>query len=128
MRGRRSIQATGTELLEEDVVDVVDDTDIAVKTSDEEDVQLVELVEVNEGAEGRRDRRQKRGQIADIPELPPMPIPPSESDDKIPESAYHPPDLQLNKPIICPECDCRFEAPLDIKAARCPICGDSIVI
>ena len=128
MRGRRSFQATGTVLLEEDVVDVVDDTDIAVKTSEEDDVQLVELVEVNEGAEGRRGRRQKRGQIADIAELPPMPIPPPEPDDKIPESAYHPPDLQLNKPIICPECDCRFEAPLDIKAARCPICGDNIVL
>ena len=128
MRGRRSFQATGTVLLEEDVVDVVDDTDIAVKTSEEDDVQLVELVEVNEGAEGRRGRRQKRGQITDVPELPPMPIPPPEPDVNIREAAYRPPELQLNKPIICPECDSRFEAPLDIQAARCPVCGDNIAL
>ena len=128
MRGRRSFQATGTVLLEEDVVDVVDDTDIAVKTSEEDDVQLVELVEVNEGAEGRRGRRQKRGQITAVPELPPMPIPPPEPDVNIPEAAYRPPELQLNKPIICPECDSRFEAPLDIQAARCPVCGDNIAL
>ena len=128
MRGRRSFQATGTVLLEEDVVDVVEDTDIAVKTSEEDDVQLVELVEDNEGAEGRRGRRQKRGQITDIPELSPMPVPLPEPDVKIPELAHQLPDLQLNKPIICPECDCRFEAPLDIKAARCPVCGDNIVL
>jgi hypothetical protein len=128
MRGRKNFQAAGTVLLEEDVVDVVDDTDIAVKTSEEDDVQLVELVEVNEGAEGRRGRRQNRDQITDIPELPPMPIPPPESDVKIPEVAYPPPELQLNKPIICPECDSRFEAPLDIQATRCPVCGDNIVL
>jgi hypothetical protein len=128
MRGRRNFQAMGTVLLEEDVVDVVDDTDIAVKTSEEDDVQLVELVEVNEGAEGRRGRRQNREQITDVPELPPMPIPPPEPDDKIPEAAYLPPELQLNKPIICPECDSRFEAPLDIQATRCPVCGDNIVL
>ena len=128
MRGRRNFQAAGTVLLEEDVVDVVDDTDIAVKTSEEDDVQLVELVEVNEGAEGRRGRRQNRGQIADVLELPPMPIPTPEPDVKIPEEASRPPDLQLNKPIICPECDSRFEAPLDIQAAKCPICGENIAL
>ena len=128
MRGRRNFQAAGTVLLEEDVVDVVDDTDIAVKTSEEDDVQLVELVEVNEGAEGRRGRRQNRGQIADVLELPPMPIPTPEPDVKIPEEASRPPDLQLNKPIICPECDSRFEAPLDIQAAKCPVCGENIAL
>jgi DNA-directed RNA polymerase subunit RPC12/RpoP len=110
------------------VVDVVDDTDIAVKTSEEDDVQLVELVEVNEGAEERRGRRQNREQITDVPELPPMPIPPPEPDVEIPEAAYPLPELQLNKPIICPECDSRFEAPLDIQATRCPVCGDNIVL
>tara|TARA_B100000749_G_scaffold239844_1_gene199440 strand:- start:297 stop:1538 length:1242 start_codon:yes stop_codon:yes gene_type:complete len=128
MRGRRNFQAAGTVLLEEDVVDVVDDTDIAVKTSEEDDVQLVELVEVNEGAEGRRGRRQNRGQIADVLELPPMPIPTPAPDVKIPEEAFRPPDLQLNKPIICPECDSRFEAPLDIQAAKCPVCGENIAL
>ena len=128
MRGRRNFQAAGTVLLEEDVVDVVDDTDIAVKTSEEDDVQLVELVEVNEGAEGRRGRRQNRSQIVDVLELPPIPIPTPEPDVKIPEEASRPPDLQLNKPIICPECDSRFEAPLDIQAAKCPVCGENIAL
>ena len=129
MRGRRKVEASGTVLLEEDVVDVVDDADIAVKTGVEDDANLVELVEVNEEFEGRRGRRRKRGQMAaEAPELPPTPILPPEPDADVPEVPFSPPELQLNKPVICSKCDSKFEAPLDIRAARCPVCGENIAL
>ena len=129
MRGRKKVEASGTVLLEEDVVDVVDDADIEVKMSFEDDANLVELVEVSEGSEGRRGRRRKRVQKAvETPEIPPTPTPPQESDAEVLEVPFSPPELQLNKPVICPECDSRFEAPLDIQVARCPVCGDNISI
>jgi hypothetical protein len=129
MRGRRKIEVSGTVLLEEDVVDVVDDADIAVKTNVEDDANLVELVEVNEGPVGRQGRRRKRSQmVAEVPELPPTPIPAQEPDAEAFEVPLSPPELQLNKPVICSECDSRFEAPLDIRAARCPVCGVNIAL
>ncbi len=129
MRGRRKVEASGTVLLEEDVVDVVDDADIAVKTGAEDDVNLVELVEVNEEFEGRRSRRRKRIQMAtEAPELPSTPTLPSEHDAEVPEVPFSPPELQLNRPVICSECNSKFEAPLDIRAARCPVCGENIAL
>ena len=129
MRGRRKVEASGTVLLEEDVVDVVDDADIAVKTSVEDDVNLVELVEVNEEFEGRRSRRRKRIQMAaETPELPTTPPRPPEPDAEAPEAPFSPPELQLNRPVVCSECDSKFEAPLDIRAARCPVCGENIAL
>jgi hypothetical protein len=129
MRGRRKVEASGTVLLEEDVVDVVDDADIAVKTGAEDDVNLVELVEVNEEFEGRRSRRRKRIKMAaEAPELPSTPTLPPEPDAEVAEVPFSPPELQLNKPVICSECDSKFEAPLDIRAARCPVCGENIAL
>jgi hypothetical protein len=129
MRGRRKVEASGTVLLEEDVVDVVDDADIAVKTGLEDDVNLVELVEVNEEFEGRRSRRRKRIQMAaETPELPATPPLSPEPDAEVPEVPFSSPELQLNRPVICSECDSKFEAPLDIRAARCPVCGENIAL
>jgi len=100
-----------------------------VKTNVEDDANLVELVEVNEGPVGRQGRRRKRSQmVAEVPELPPTPIPAQEPDAEAFEVPLSPPELQLNKPVICSECDSRFEAPLDIRAARCPVCGVNIAL
>ena len=127
MRGRRRVEASGTVLLEEDVVDVVDDADIAVKTSEADDAQLVELVDVTEGAAGRKGRRQRRGQMVEAPELSPLPMLPPEPAGEALEGTQPPPELpQLNKPVICPSCDSRFEAPLDVQTTKCPVCGESI--
>ncbi len=127
MRGRRRVEASGTVLLEDDVVDVVDDADIAVKTSEADDVQLVELVDVTEGAAGRKGRRQRRGQVAEAPELPPLPMLPPEPAGEALDGTPPPPELpQLNKPVICPGCDSRFEVPLGVHITKCPVCGESI--
>ena len=128
MRRRRSVEASGSVLLEEDVVDVVDEDDIAVSTSEDEGSNLVELVELEGGAELRRGRRRKRSRAVPVPEPPPMPAPLPEPSADAPEAPPDPPELQLNKPVVCPGCDCRFETSLDVHAAKCPVCGENIAL
>ena len=128
MRRRRSVEASGSVLLEEDVVDVVDEDDIAVSTSEDEGSNLVELVELEGGAELRRGRRQKRSRAVPVPEPPPMPASLPEPSADAPEAPPDPPELQLNKPVVCPGCDCRFETSLDVHAAKCPVCGENIAL
>jgi len=128
MRGRRSVEASGSVLLEEDVVDVVDETDIAVRTSEDEGSNLVELVELDEGAELRRGRRRRRSQTVPVTEMPTMPAPSSEPSADATMTTPDPPELQLNKPVVCSGCVCSFEAPLDVQVARCPVCGENIVL
>ena len=115
-------------LLEEDVVDVVDEDDIAVSTSEDEGSNLVELVELEGGAELRRGRRRKRSRAVSVSEPPPMPAPLPEPNADAPEVPPDPPELQLNKPVVCSGCVCSFEAPLDVQVARCPVCGENIVL
>ena len=128
MRRRRSVEASGSVLLEEDVVDVVDEDDLAVSTSEDEGSNLVELVELDGGAELRRGRRRKRSQAVPDPELSPMPAPLPEPSADAPEATPDPPEPQLNKPVVCLGCDCRFETPPDVHAAKCPVCGENIAL
>jgi hypothetical protein len=116
-------------MLEEDVVDVIDEDDIAVTTSEVTDAQLVELVDINEGAGDRRERRERRSQVAAAPEpLPPLPpVPAPDAPEAPPEVALVLPELPLlNRPVICPSCSSRFEAPSDVKMAKCPVCDGRI--
>ena len=129
MKGRRRTEASGTVMLEEDVVDVIDEDDIAVTTSEVTDAQLVELVDINEGAGDRRERRERRSQVAAAPEpLPPLPpVPAPDAPEAPPEGALVPPELPpLNRPVMCPSCSSRFEAPSDVKMAKCPVCDGRI--
>jgi len=128
MRKRRSFEASGNVLLEEDVVDVVDEDDIAVSTSEDEGSNLVELVELDGGGELRRGRRRRRSQAAPAPEMPPMPVPLPEPSTDAPETTPDPDEPQLNKPVVCPGCDCRFETLVDVNAAKCPVCGENIAL
>ena len=129
MRGRRRTEASGSVLLEEDVVDVIDEDDIAVTTSEADDAQIVELVDINEGAGERRERRELRSSVATAPEaLPPLPAPEtSTAHEALPEGAPAPSELPpLNRPVMCPSCSSRFEAPAGVKTTKCPVCDERI--
>jgi len=129
MRGRRRTEASGSVLLEEDVVDVIDEDDIAVTTSEADDAQIVELVDINEGAGERRERRELRSSVATAPEaLPPLPAPEtSAAHEALPEGESAPPELPpLNRPVMCPLCSSRFEVPADVKTTKCPVCDERI--
>jgi hypothetical protein len=107
---------------------VVDEDDIAVSTSEDEGSNLVELVELDGGGELRRGRRRRRSQAAPAPEMPPMPVPLPEPSTDAPETTPDPDEPQMNKPVVCPGCDCRFETLVDVNAAKCPVCGENIAL
>ena len=132
MGGRRRKQAEGIVMLEDDVVDVIDDDDLTVKTIDTS--SIVEVVEVDaEKTSPRRERRQMRAINAEMNEIPP-PIPgmiqPTTNQGRIAEplppigEAPALPELPpMNKPVICPECGSRFDVAFELKMTRCPICA-----
>ena len=104
-------------MLEEDVVDVVDESDIKViaevRPEDPEEVELVEEVVIPTPA----------------PEIPPptlpipeMPVPESDSPADVPA----PPPL--NMPVVCPNCSSRFEIAMGNSSANCPVCDERIVL
>ena len=124
--GRRKKEAEGVVILEEDVVDVIDEDDIAVEEVDTS--SIVEVVDDSENTNiSRRSRREKRAieaQIADNLPLPMdaemPPIPTLENGIPMPEIAGLPP---LNRPVICPDCSSRFEVSTELTVTRCPICA-----
>ena len=132
MGGRRRKQAEGIVMLEDDVVDVIDDDDLTVKTIDTS--SIVEVVEVDaEKTSPRRERRQMRAINAEMNEIPP-PIPgmiqPTTNQGRIAEhlppigEAPALPELPpMNKPVICPECGSRFDVAFELKMTRCQICA-----
>ena len=114
---RSSGEASGIVMLEEDVVDVVDESDIKViaevRPEDPEEVELVEEVVIPTPA----------------PEIPPptlpipeMPVPESDSPADVPA----PPPL--NMPVVCPNCSSRFEIAMGNSSANCPVCDERIVL
>ena len=104
-------------MLEEDVVDVVDESDIKVvaeiKPEDSEEVELVnEVVNIPP--------------VQDMPNpvipLPDIPIPEAVSESALPA----PPPM--NMPVICPSCSSRFEIAMGNSSVNCPVCNERIVL
>jgi hypothetical protein len=112
-------------MLEEDVVDVIEETDITVKSSE---VELVEP-ELTEGASERKKRRETRSHTTIIADsLPDMPVPalpvmPTSGTSPIPGMPALP---AMNQPVICNECNGRFEVGSNLKMVKCPICDERI--
>ena len=109
--------ASGVVMLEEDVVDVVDESDIKVvaeiKPEDSEEVELVnEVVNIPP--------------VQDMPNpvipLPDIPIPEAVSESTLPA----PPPM--NMPVICPSCSSRFEIAMGNSSVNCPVCNERIVL
>ena len=102
-------------MLEEDVVDVVDETDIKVvaeiQHDETEEVELIEepVISVPEPA---------------MPPAPALPDPPAQG--LIPADASAPPPI--NRPVICHSCSSRFEIASGNTSANCPVCDERIVL
>ena len=131
MGGGRRRRAEGVVMLEEDVVDVIDEDDLAVDAVDTS--SIVEVVEEDSGSgTSRRERRQRRVVEAEMVEIaPPAPdmMPPPAGDTvaaPLPALGDAPglPGLPpINRPVVCPDCASRFEVAFDLKMTRCPICA-----
>ena len=108
--------ASGMVILEEDVVDVVDESDIKVVAEIQPDVsEEVELVE--------------EVIPTPVPEVSPtllnLPDSPTDQHENIPEAPAPPP---LNMPVVCPSCSSRFEVAMGNSSASCPVCDERIVL
>lgn len=110
-------EAPGVVMLEEDVVDVVDDSDIKVvaetRPEDSEEVELVEEAVV---------LTPPQEVVPPSLTIPEIPIPESEAQSDMPS----PP--ALNVPIICPNCSSRFEIAMGNSSTNCPVCDERIVL
>mgnify|MGYP003304224469 CR=1 FL=1 len=117
-RKRRKV-ATGNIILEDNVVDIVEPTDLEVKSSE------IELIDENidENSNLRRQRRNSRKMSNQSDEvvmaIPPQPIalPPPVDSLEMP---------QINRTILCPDCSARFEVASGLKMIKCPICENRI--
>ena len=110
-------EAPGVVMLEEDVVDVVDDSDIKVvaetRPEDSEEVELVEEAVV---------LTPPQEVVPPSLTIPEIPVPESEAQSDMPS----PP--ALNVPIICPNCSSRFEIAMGNSSTNCPVCDERIVL
>ena len=113
-------------ILEEDVVDVIVDTDISVSSSE---VELVDEQKTDsQNATDRRRRREYRSSNSDksVPNLADS----GEFTIRVPE---HSPPLPLPLPTIgtntrvsCQSCNAIFEIESGLKKFSCPVCGEKI--
>jgi DNA-directed RNA polymerase subunit RPC12/RpoP len=122
---KRTRVATGNIVLEENVVDIVESTDIEIKSSE---IELIdEEIEETNARKQRRDSRKNTNawntqmQLQEskqelVEPLQKMPLPPL----GVAETP------QINRPILCPECSSRFEVSMGLKMIKCPICDNRI--
>ena len=122
---KRTRVATGNIVLEENVVDIVESTDIEIKSSE---IELIdEEIEETNARKQRRDSRKNTNawntqmQLQEskqelVEPLQKIPLPPL-GVAEIP---------QINRPILCPECSSRFEVSMGLKMIKCPICDNRI--
>jgi len=129
---RRRTSAPGVVMLEEDVVDVILESDISVSSSD---VELVEEEVVqSEGASERKLRREIRSQPAPTSPLPPLPPPDMAiTPPNVPiaggvENSELPPPMPMNRNVLCESCGSRFEVSSGLKVAKCPVCDERITL
>ena len=122
-------RVTGTVILEEDVVDVIEETDIPIKSSDVELVEETTISETQASTE-RRKRREYRSMsgssLGNIPEIgdgsgysPPIPM-------HVPPSPLPVPPSGTNRRVICKSCNAIFEVESGLSRSKCPVCGERI--
>ena len=115
MGKKRRKTVSGNIVLEDNVVDIVDPTDIEIKSSE---IELIDP-EFTSGANIRKERREERKNIVSVnkeimPIMPEISIPaPNENIAQMPN---------MNRTVICSKCTSRFEVSMNLKTIKCPIC------
>ena len=113
---KRRKTTVGKIILEDNVVDIVEPTDIEIKASE---IELVDK-ELTEGASVRKERRNERKVVTpenndQLPNMPPIFIP-TPVDNMMPMP-------EINRPVMCPSCSVRFEVAMNLSMTKCPICN-----
>ena len=126
--GRRRRVSSATVILEEDVVEVIDESDLAVEAVDLSSIVEVVDEKQDSGAISRRERREIRAKIEDVENNSEVTTAESFVEGDILQMP--PPNIpmftSMNRPVICPDCSSRFEVKSDLKSTRCPICAQKI--
>ena len=117
---RRRKKASGLVLLEDDLVEIIDDNDISIQNNE---VELIESVIDNDSRNNKtNNRRERRASISEnIEETQAYEV--NISNEKNIEEKK---ELVINRQIICPTCNARFEALLRVSSMKCPVCEDRI--
>jgi len=123
---RRAIEDDNAVLLEDDVVDLIDSSDLSVSSEDVELVRPLEPEQDSLGAEGRRARRERRseaGPVADSPDLEEMDVkpPPVMSAEMVGTAP-----ASVSRPAVCSSCGGRFVVSTKLSSTRCPICRERV--
>ena len=123
---RRAIEDDDVVLLEDDVVDLIDSSDLSVSSRDVELVQPLEPEQDHLGAEGRRARRERRsesGTVADSSDLEEMvaKTPPVMSVEMAGTAS-----VSVSSPAVCSNCGGRFVVNSKLSSTRCPVCQERV--
>jgi hypothetical protein len=124
--GRTGKKISGVVILEEDVVDVIVETDISVSSSE---VELVEESGTDSQSTSERRRRREYRSNNSAQSLPEL----HSSDKFIIPVPKHSAPLPLPVPlnganvrVSCHSCSSIFEIELGLKKFICPVCGEKI--
>ncbi len=123
---RRAIEDDDAVLMEDDVVDLIDDSDLSISSGDVELVRPPEPEQDSIGAEERRARRERRSEsepVADAPALEDLGTKPPPA---LPAEMLGPASASVSRPAVCSNCGGRFVASTKLSSTRCPICEERV--
>jgi hypothetical protein len=123
---RRSMDEESNVIMEDDVVDIVGQTDISIGIDEVEiiDAGVMKDGDEDSGSESRKARRARRGAKSDsassIGELPLEEAESNASDDPPPGPGM------VGGQVACSGCGSRFVADAGVSSAKCPVCGSRV--
>ncbi|MCH1591773.1 MAG: hypothetical protein L7R66_02140, partial [Candidatus Thalassarchaeaceae archaeon] len=123
---RNSIDKDASVMMEDDVVDLVDETDLSIGSDEVEIVDDMNSEEIIEsGRDSRKARRERRGsENMDLIDLK-NPLT-NDSGLEIPSPTMDPLAGPFGEQVSCFECGSRFVTEPGITSMKCPICSSKI--
>ena len=123
---RNSIDKDASVMMEDDVVDLVDETDLSIGSDEVEIVDDMNSEEIIEsGRDSRKARRDRRGsENMDLIDLK-NPLT-NDSGLEIPSPTMDPLAGPFGEQVSCFECGSRFVTEPGITSMKCPICSSKI--
>ena len=125
-RRRRALESKDSVKIEDDVVDLIDDSDLAVSANEVEIVAPLkeESDEMDDGAARRRSRRSERmsGDIEVATEEEVASDEEAEIDAFVSKSKLG----ETGSQVVCTSCSGRFAVGVGVSSAKCPICDERV--
>ena len=122
--GRRgSIDKDASVLMEDDVVDLVDETDFSIGS---DDVEIVDEDPVGVGESGRKSRRDRRDRRNSAEVLVSGPTEPEANDELENPTPNTPIATAVGGQVPCFGCGSRFATEPGVTSMKCPVCGSII--